>query len=159
MRFNRGEHIRQASIPAAWESNSNWCSLHFLNNDDLVSVDTSTLKPKATQLILFSDQSGPLIKKIDGTARDIGESIKDAQEGKSDKKPKSASKLCHLRINENNWRSSSRVSNVHDKTDQRGERVDELLHLVPGIVRHLGLGGQGLPRLVGDSIHGEDKMV
>ena len=48
MRFNRGEHIRQASIPVAWESNSNWCSLHFLNNDDLVSVDTSTLKPKAT---------------------------------------------------------------------------------------------------------------
>ena len=25
---------------SAWESNSNWCSLHFLNNDDFVSVDT-----------------------------------------------------------------------------------------------------------------------
>ena len=86
---------------SAWESNSNWCSLHFLNNDDLVSVDTSTLKPKATQLILFSDQSGPLIKKIDGTARDIGESIKDAQEGKSDEKTKSASKFSHLRNNVN----------------------------------------------------------
>ena len=57
------------------------------------------------------------------------------------------------------WRSSAGVSTVHDKTDQQGERVDELLHLVPGDVRQLGLDGQDLPRLVGDSPQGEQKMV
>ena len=55
----------------------------------------------------------------------------------------------------NNWR----VSNVHNKTDQGGEGVKEMLHLVPDIVWHLELDGQGLPRLVGDGPHGEEKMV
>ena len=74
------------------------------------------------------------------------------------KKPQSASKFSHLRINVliDNWRSSAGVSNVYDKADQRGERVDELLHLVPGDVR---LDGQDLPRLVGDSPQDKQKMV
>ena len=51
------------------------------------------------------------------------------------------------------------VSNVHDKTHQWWEGIDELLHLVPGIVWHLGLDGLDLPRLVGDGPQGEQKMI
>ena len=56
----------------------------------------------------------------------------------------------------NTW---SCPAHAHDKTDQRGEGIDELLHLVPGDVWQLELDGQGLPCLVGDRPHGEQKMV
>ena len=44
-------------------------------------------------------------------------------------------------------------------TSQRGERIDELLLLVPDVACHLELDGQGLPCLVGDSPHGEHRKV
>ena len=99
----------------------------------------------------ISWQQKSSVKNIDGTAWDTDESIKDTQERKSHKKPQSAAKLSHLRIMVH--------TNFCNKAHQWGEGVDEFLHLVPDIVWHLGLDGEGIPGLVGDSPHGEHRKV
>ena len=58
-----------------------------------------------------------------------------------------------------NWRSPARELKVDNKTDQGGEGVDELLHLVPEIVGHLELDEHGLPRFNGHGPQGEQIMI
>ena len=112
-------------------------------------------------MLLFPDKKGPLLKILMALHETLTRASKTPKKENPTKSPKvpPSSATWELRyILLDYWRSSVRVSNG-DNGHQWGEGVDELLHLVPDIVWHLWLDGQGLPSLVGDSPQGEYKIV